>query len=351
MSIKSSKYPIKSSKYPIKSSKYPITRKIVKKKYYYYWNDKKKITDSKKIQELHNLRIPPAYKNVRIYSSTSKIQYDARDERERIQKGYHPVWIQERTRKKFIGLIDFVKAYPTIMKKVHSILPKNNTITTKEQLVALAISLLDICKIRPGNEKHLENTGSYGTTTLQKKHIQKKPCKQGTCVSLSFMGKSKVQNTCFITSPSISKMLLQLSSIVGTNYILETKKDTITGKDINDFLRKIGKSNTISAKSFRTYHANILFLEKIRNTFSPDSTKQEQKKNFVQTLKETAKELHHNPPTCKNSYLYPSIHELYTKDYKKFVKIFENTNTQKTFISFIQKHTPKTSNIPSNWKH
>lgn len=332
-----------------KSLQYPITRKIVKNKYYYYWNNKKQITDSKKIQELHNLRIPPAYKNVCIYSPNSKTRYEAKDERGRTQKGYHPLWIQERTRKKFIGVIDFVKAYPIIMKKVQSILPKNNIITSKEQLIALAISLLDICKIRPGNEKHLENTGSYGTTTLQKKHLQKKPCKQGTCVSLSFIGKSKVQNTCFITSPSISKMLLQLSSIVGTKYILETKKDTITGKDINNFLRKTGKSNNISAKSFRTYHANILFLEKIRNTFSPNYTKKEQKKQFIQALQDTAKELHHNPPTCKNSYLYPPIQELYTEDYTKFVKTFQHKNTQKTFISFIQKNTPKTSNIPSNW--
>ena len=334
-----------------KSLQYPITRKIVNKKYNYYWKNKKKITNKSIIQNINILRIPPGYKDVCIFSPDEKVRYTAKDIKGRIQKGYHPLWIKERTRKKFIGLIDFVKVYPKIMKKVKIILSKNTILQKKEELVALAVSLLDICKIRPGNEKHLKNTGSYGTTTLQKKHIEKESCKEGTCVKLSFVGKSKVLNTCTIRSPSISKTLLQLSKIPSTKYLLETKDIKITNKDINDFLRKIAQKDTISAKSFRTYHANIVFLQKICNTISQNSTKKEQKKQFIQTLKETAKELHHNPPTCKNSYLYPPIEILYSENYEKFVKIFQHKNTQKTFISFIKKNTPKNANIPSRWKN
>lgn len=335
-----------------KSLQYPITRKIVNKKYTYYWNNKKKVTNKNIIQNINTLRIPPGYKDVCIFSPNKKVRYTAKDDKGRIQKGYHPLWIQERTRKKFIGLIDFVQVYPKIMKKVRLLLSNNTILQTKEELVALAVSLLDICKIRPGNEKHLKNTGSYGTTTLQKKHIQKESCKEGTCVKISFMGKSKVQNTCTIRTPSISKTLLQLSKIPSTKYLLETKDIKITNKDINDFLRNIAQKDTISAKSFRTYHANILFLQKIQKTFQKKPyTKKELKKIFIQTLQETAKELHHNPPTCKNSYLYPPIQILYTENYEQFVKTFQHKSIEKTFISFIKKNTPKNANIPSSWKY
>ena len=54
------------------SDKYPITRTVTKIKlnknkfkysFKYKWKNKKAITDSKTIERINKLRIPPAYKN------------------------------------------------------------------------------------------------------------------------------------------------------------------------------------------------------------------------------------------------------------------------------------------------
>jgi DNA topoisomerase-1 len=121
------------------SDKYPIVRK---KKY--YWKNGKEVKDQKTLERIKKLRIPPAYKDVKIYSRNSDIQYTGVDDKGRTQTGYHERRIRERNRKKFNGLIAFVEAYPKIMKKVNKLIvnPK-----TKEQYVALAIALMDACRI------------------------------------------------------------------------------------------------------------------------------------------------------------------------------------------------------------
>jgi DNA topoisomerase-1 len=295
------------------SDKYPIVRK---KKY--YWKNGKEVKDQKTLERIKKLRIPPAYKNVKIYSRNSDIQYTGVDDKGRTQTGYHERRIRERNRKKFNGLIAFVEAYPKIMKKVNKLIvnPK-----TKEQYVALAIALMDACRIRPGSEKHLRDTGSYGTTTLLKKHIKK-----GKNISLVFNGKSGVLNVCTLKkNTNIAKSIYTLKK-TSENFIFETKDFKVTGKDINTFLKQFGD---ISAKSFRTYHANILFIKKLLS-FTDFS-----KKNVIQAIKESSEELHHTPATFKNSYLFTPIKDLYLENPTKFKKTFKNVESG--LVKFVKK--------------
>ena len=210
------------------SNKYPILRNVTKIKlgqdkfkysFKYTWKNGKPITDDVYIQRINKLSIPPAYKNVNIFSPTSKIQYTALDDKQRVQKGYHPVWIQERNRKKFRYLTEFVTAYPKIVKKINTLLPSSGIPTTKEQMVGLAAGLLDVCRIRPGSDKHLRDTGSYGTTTLCKKHVAKKTKNGKTYISLKFVGKSGVTNECILKyNTKIAKNLYNLSEILINNF-------------------------------------------------------------------------------------------------------------------------------------
>ena len=113
-------------------------------------------------------------------------------------------------------------------------------------MIALAIGVLDICRIRPGSDKHLRDTGSYGTTTLCKKHVTKKKIMGKTYVSLKFIGKSGVTNECKLKSNTkIANNLYQLSQKAksSNSFIFNTPEYKITGNDINNFLREIGGTN------------------------------------------------------------------------------------------------------------
>jgi DNA topoisomerase-1 len=252
------------------SGKYPISRNVTKIKlgknkfkysFKYKWKNGKIITDKTTLQRINTLHIPPAYKDVNIFSNSAKTQYMALDDKKRVQKGYHPTWVVERNRKKFRDLIEFVKAYPKITRKINTILSSTGPPKTKEQMVALATGLLDVCRIRPGSDKHLRDTGSYGTTTLCKKHIKKKTLSGKTYISLKFVGKSGVTNDCVLKSNTkIAKNLYSLAQTRNreNSPIFITKDYKVTGNCINNFLQDIG-GNYISGKSFRTYHANIAF--------------------------------------------------------------------------------------------
>ena len=343
------------------SGKYPITRTVTKIKlnknkfkysFKYRWKNKKSVTDARTIQRINKLRIPPAYKNVKIYSSTSKIQYAALDDKKRIQKGYHPIWIQERNRKKFRDLIEFTKSYPKIISKVNKLLPSTGTPNNKQEMIALAVGLLDMCRIRPGSDKHLRDTGSYGTTTLCKKHVKKNTVRGKTYVSLKFVGKSGVTNECKLKSNTkVSRNLYNLSQKRNSvnSYIFNTREYKITGGDINKFLQDIG-GPYISGKSFRTYHANIAFLQKILPSVNTEMTKAQRKKYTIDIIKQAAEELHHNPATFKNSYLFTPIKTLYIEDPEKFKKTFNKKDLNKALSSFIKKNTSRYAEVPKSWK-
>lgn len=346
------------------SGKYPISRKVTKIKlgrnkfkysFKYKCKNGKSVTNKKTIQRINKLRIPPAYKKVKIFSSTSKIQYTALDDKQRIQKGYHPIWIQERNRKKFRDLTEFVKAYPKIIRKINKLLPSSGIPKTKKQMVALATGLLDSCRIRPGSDKHLRDTGSYGTTTLCKKHIKKKTYKGKTYISLKFVGKSGVTNECKIKySTKVAKNLYNLSKKRNSpnSSIFNTKDYKVTGSDINKFLQDIG-GKYISGKSFRTYHANIAFLQKILPSLKNKKimhSEASRKKHTIEVIKKAAEELHHNPATFKNSYLFTPIRELYISDPSQFKKTFNKKDLNKALSAFIRKNTSRYAKVPKNWK-
>ena len=96
---------------------------------------------------------------------------------------------------------------------------------------------------------------------------------------------------------------------------------SLTGNDINKFLQEIG-GNYISGKSFRTYHANLAFLQKILPSLKTNMIESERKKHCVEIIKQAANELHHLPSTFNNSYLFTPIKELYIHNPYIFKQLF-----------------------------
>ena len=117
--------------------------------------------------------------------------------------------------------------------------------------------------------------------------------------------------------------------------------------DINAFLQGIG-GKYVSAKSFRTYHANNTFIRKVMALEKTDSEKQ-RIKNLIEVTKEAAIEMHHNPATFRNSYLFTPLKDLYLNEPDKFRKMF-NKDINVALSRFITQNTAKHAEIPANWK-
>ena len=313
---------------------YPITRKIQNKKFVYSYSNGSNVTNKNVIKRINTLKIPPAYQDVFIFSKNSNVQYTAYDTKRRIQKGYHSNFIKKRSIKKFKELIVFINIYPSLMNKINDIL-QNRIVVDKTYIFAIIIKLIDICKIRPGDDKYLNSTGSYGAITLCKKHFTKKK----KTIHLKFKGKSKIINECDIDIENIlGRKLLKLINKNNNNVcIFNNFKIKIRPRDINTFLFKLtGKK--ILVKYFRHYHANLLFLNNIFK-LKNHKTKKDRKKNAKDVVEKSANKLHHTSTIFKKSYLFLPIHDLYINDYSTFKKVFKKETLQSNIVKYIKKTT------------
>jgi DNA topoisomerase-1 len=339
------------------SNKYPIKRvkNSNNKDFRYLWKDGKSVKEQNTLQRIRKLRIPPAYSNVKIYSSNAKIQATGFDDKKRKQYRYHPSWVEERNRKKFRGLIAFSEAYPKIIKKINNLLGGKSP-SSKLEMVALAIGVLNVCRIRPGSAKHLRDTGSFGTTTLLRAHVTEKKCPQSSspCLFIHFRGKSGVDNFCKINAKTVVGKSLKALLKKRKNpheLLFQYDHSLVKPGDINKFLKNTGGRN-VTAKAFRTYHANARIINFLKKTFPEASqiSMTKRKKLFNDIVKKLAEELHHTPATFKNSYLFPPLKDLFIDDPLKFKTTFLKKETDGALSKFIHKKTSKSPKTPKAWR-
>ncbi|WED43995.1 DNA topoisomerase IB [Legionella cardiaca] len=280
-----------------------ISRKKTKKGFNYYYPTGKLITDANELQRIQKLAIPPAYHDVWICPfSNGHIQVTARDDKNRKQYRYHPLWQKIRQQQKFHMMVAFGKAIPKIREHVNEHLSKPANLS-KEQIICAIIFLLDKSCIRIGNLIYAKENKSYGLTTLRKKHLSIDKNK----ISLEFEGKNSKIWHIDLKDKKIIKVLKKCEEIPG--YEVFKYRDTnnnlniVTSQEINGYLQKLTKQ-PFTAKDFRTWFA-------CRETFSRLINFALKEKPTIQRLNEVLLEvselLGHTPKICQKNYVHPEI--------------------------------------------
>ena len=140
------------------------------KKYKHVYNNK---TVSENIEnKIKKLGIPPAYKKVWLSKkSKTKVQAISFDNKNRKQYKYHPTFVEKGKRSKYLRLKKFIKSQSTLKKKVKEDinLPNSN----KNCVIANMFLIMMKTNIRVGNKKYCLENGSYGLTTMLKRHLDK----------------------------------------------------------------------------------------------------------------------------------------------------------------------------------
>lgn len=263
-----------------------IYRKLKGKKFIYSG------ANSKDIERIKKLRIPPMWTNVKIDSSEkSKIQATGYDSKKRKQYIYSPEFIEQSKMKKFKKMNKF--DYPSYDKVIRKYMSKNDL--SKDCVIANVIKLMEDLNIRVGNETYKKENGSYGITTLLKKHL--------TGNTLSFVGKKGVFHVKHITNPKSITFIKRVKTIRGPNLFYYSPRECISASDLNTFLRKhIGEN--VTCKDIRTYCANKIFLSFMKK-LPKAKTEKEKKANIIAGLNHTAEKLGNTRKICKDSYIDP----------------------------------------------
>ena len=317
-----------------------ITRKIINKKYEYY-KINNKINNKITLEKIAKIYIPPAYKNVKIFLNKELLATGI-DKAGRKQYIYSENMKKKRELKKYNQIYKLSKNIDHFNKKINNDLAQKDF--NKDKLIALTFKIMDLCNFRSGNKKYEKKYGSYGLTTLHKKHLKINENK----ITIDFVGKKGVNNNCIIKNKNLQNIIKKVYTLSSKddNYlfsiIYKNEKINITVIDLNKYLELFN----ITCKDLRTWNANIIFLKNLKKEidnlndsyYLKDSNKKMKlrKKLIINSIKNTAISLHHTPTICKNSYILKKIIEEIEEndtiinqmkknnniDYKKLLKNF-----------------------------
>lgn len=192
------------------------------------------LSDSVELKRIKSLGVPPAYKDVWICIDPSgHLQATGFDARGRKQYRYHPDWHALRGETKFFQLKSFGKALPAIRRRAIADIEKQDH--GQEMTLAALTLLLDAAYLRVGNRSYLETNGTYGATTLLKRHVS-----FGETIELRFAAKGGQKVRRQLRHPRLQKILEEIADLPGKELFVwqdsENRVHSVDSSDLNAYL-------------------------------------------------------------------------------------------------------------------
>jgi DNA topoisomerase-1 len=216
---------------------------------------------------------------------------------------------------------------------------------TKDAVAALVLRLIGETFCRVGGERYAKENGTFGITTLQKKHL----ALGKSTVSLEYKGKSNVRQRQVATDEDIVKLMARLRRTPGAR--LFRYKDgsawrNLNAADVNDYLqRRVG---AFKAKDFRTW-GGTLRAATVLAEIGPARTPTEARRNVALAMRLVAAELGNTPTVCRSSYVHPMVIARYL-DEGETIAVPRRSRAQssaerhsveeRALIDFLERHFP-----------
>ncbi len=259
------------------------------------------VRDRQLKQRFARLGIPPAWKRVWICESPrGHLQATGYDARGRKQYRYHVEWSQLREAGKFERLTQFARLLPGLRRRVARALKQRGL--PQEKVLATALRILDTGGIRVGNLEYARSNGSFGLTTLKRKHVEV----HGNEVTFCFRGKSGLQHCVELEDARLSRIIRKCSELPGQRLFQfvddEGERHPIDSTDVNRLIQEWTDSD-FTAKDFRTWAGTVAFVKAVMNC----------KADAAAPLKEhlqcVAKSLGNTAAICRKHYIHPQLIE------------------------------------------
>jgi DNA topoisomerase-1 len=262
------------------------------------------VRDKRTLQRIDALRVPPAWRDVRVAASAgSGIQAWGYDARNRKQYRYHDRAVERRELRKYYRMRELAKSLP----KMRAILSQDaaRRVLTRETVSATVLRLISESFCRVGGERYARENGTYGITTLRKKHVSI----EGECVVLSYLGKSNKKQRQVIVSRELSKLVARQLSAPGSRLFRYRSPSAgwcdVTARDVNNYVHeRLGRQ--YSAKDFRTW-GGTLRAATVLAELGAARSEREAKRNVALAMRLVSSELGNTPTICRKSYVHPIV--------------------------------------------
>ncbi|WP_337267400.1 DNA topoisomerase IB [Oryzifoliimicrobium ureilyticus] len=265
------------------------------------------VSDEKERRRIATLGLPPAYENVWIcMDANGHLQATGFDARGRKQYRYHKDWQSFRSERKFDQLVPFGQALPKIRRTVLRDLD-SGTEDVHGVLAALT-TLLDEAHLRVGNQAYVKENGTYGATTLLKRHIK---LDEGR-IELKFRAKGGKRVQRSLKHPRLQKILEEIADLPGRQlFVWKDETGALKPVDsgrLNAYLTEIS-GLPISAKTFRTWAGSVAAYSQARSVVQSG-----ERLTVKQMAEASAEVLHNTPAISRSSYIHPAIIALADKE-------------------------------------
>ena len=280
------------------------TRRGRKGSFRYYDGRGKEVCDPAAIERIERLAIPPAWKDVWIASRPgAKLQATGYDAAGRKQYLYHPDFRAAQEQAKYEKLIRFGEKLPDLRLAMAEHLDGDEL--DRDRVCAIALRLIDLGWFRVGSDRHTRTSGTYGVTTLRKRHVSVR----GNRVRLCFAGKGRAQIQTSLVDDELALAVRELLAVPGAR-VFRFRRDgglcNLTSRMLNDYV-KTHLGPEFSAKDFRTWGGTLLaaiaFAERAENG--------EGKRVVTAVMRQVADRLGNTPAVCRQSYVAPAVVDQY----------------------------------------
>jgi DNA topoisomerase IB len=261
-------------------------------------------------QRVRDLVIPPAWREVWVTPhENGHLQAVGTDDAGRRQYLYHPVWRAKRDAEKFDRMQEFGRALVKARELVVADLGREGM--PLERACAAAVRLLDLGYFRIGNDVYADTHGSFGLTTLERRHVKRHQDR----LVFAFVGKSGVDHRIEIDDVTVIEAVEIMRRRRADDPRLLAYKDARSWRSIlPDLVNEYVRSSTgldATAKDFRTWHATVLAAAALAETEEHGETQASRKRAVAGAMKEVSEFLGNTPTLARSSYVDPRVIEAY----------------------------------------
>lgn len=248
-------------------------------------------------QRIEALAVPPAYEEVWICpEARGHLQATGRDTRRRKQYRYHPDFRAWREATKFETLAAFGEALPSLRRRIREDL--HGEVGDRDFAVAAVLALIDRLSIRVGRPENAAVNGSFGATTLRRRHVSF----EDGAMHLHYTAKGGLEVSETLKDRRLMRVLGQLHDLPGATFAswvdASGTAHEVSSEAVNHRIAQITGETAFTAKTFRTWAGSEAAL----------SVAMKEDPLTIRAMSEAAsRRLHNTPAIARKSYIHPSV--------------------------------------------
>lgn len=275
------------------------------KNFFYQFTNGKLVIAKGTLARIEQLVIPPIWKNVWITKDPKgHIQATGIDLKGRKQYIYHRHWTLFRQDSKFQRLKLFGEALPAIRERASKDIQLSGW--PREKMLALMVMILDELFIRIGNMAYVKDNGTYGLTTLRRKHISM----EDGIATFEYKAKSGKFRKVILEDEELVPLIKECMDLPGYDLFRYYEEDTkcycnVLSDDVNNYLREITGAE-FSAKDFRTWAGSVLTVSLKVDALREKETHPKKKLETI-LVNMVAEKLGNTVSVCRAYYIHPAI--------------------------------------------